>query len=290
MRKKAWLIILVVILVIGTIIAAIVIHNNRNKADAYQKAIQMGQTGNTTEAYRLFREIGSYRDTEQRLSDLVAADALLPYRVAEKEDIVSFGHFEQDNDPSNGPEPIQWIVLDKVDGQLLLMSVSCLKGMAYNTATFTPVTWETSSLRVWLNEKFLSSAFTEEEKALISTVLNENPNHSIVETPGGRDTRDQIYVLCERDTVIYLSSPDDWEAIGKATATEYAKANGLQTDEEGNASWWLRSPGMYEYIAQFVDQNGKPYTNGASTDIDYLCGVRPVLWLDTNPSSEGGQS
>ena len=289
MKKKVWPIILAVILVIGATIAAFVIRNNRNKAEAYQKAVQMTQTGNTTDAYRLFRELGSYQDAERRLSELLVADALLPYRVAEKEDIVSFGHFEQDNDPSNGPESIQWIVLDKMDGQLLLLSASCLKGMAYNTASFTPVTWETSSLRAWLNGDFLSSAFTEEEKALIPTVLNENPDHSIVETPGGRDTRDQVFVLCERDTVIYLSSPADREAIGKAPATEYAKANGLQTDEEGNASWWLRSPGMYEYIAQFVDQNGEPYTNGASTDIDYLCGVRPVLWLNTNPSSEGGQ-
>lgn len=289
MKKKVWLIILAVILVIGVITAVFVIRNNQDKANTYQKAVQLAQTGNTAEAYCLFRELGAYLDSEQRLSELVAADALLPYRVAEKEDIVSFGHFEQDNDPSNGPEPIQWIVLDKMDGQLLLMSASCLQGMAYNTATFTPVTWETSSLRTWLNESFLSSAFTEEEKALIPTVLNENPDHSIVETPGGRDTQDQVFVLCERDTVIYLSSPADREAIGKASATEYAKANGLQTDEEGNASWWLRSPGMYEYIAQFVDRNGEPYTNGASTDIDYLCGVRPVLWLNTNPSSEGGQ-
>jgi len=289
MKKKVWLIILAVILVIGVITAVFVIRNNQNKANTYQKAVQLAQTGNTAEAYCLFRELGTYLDSEQRLSELVAVDALLPYRVAEKEDIVSFGHFEQDNDPSNGPEPIQWIVLDKMDGQLLLISASCLQGMAYNTATFTPVTWETSSLRTWLNESFLSSAFTEEEKALIPTVLNENPDHSIVETPGGRNTQDQVFVLCERDTVIYLSSPSDREAIGKAPATEYAKANGLQTDEEGNASWWLRSPGMYEYIAQFVDRNGEPYTNGASTDIDYLCGVRPVLWLNTNPSSEGGQ-
>jgi len=289
MKKKVWMIILAVILVIGVITAVFMIRNNQNKANTYQKAVQLAQTGNTAEAYCLFRELGTYLDSEQRLSELVAVDALLPYRVAEKEDIVSFGHFEQDNDPSNGPEPIQWIVLDKMDGQLLLISASCLQGMAYNTATFTPVTWETSSLRTWLNESFLSSAFTEEEKALIPTVLNENPDHSIVETPGGRNTQDQVFVLCERDTVIYLSSPSDREAIGKAPATEYAKANGLQTDEEGNASWWLRSPGMYEYIAQFVDRNGEPYTNGASTDIDYLCGVRPVLWLNTNPSSEGGQ-
>lgn len=289
MKKKVWLILLIVILVIGAITAVFVIRDNRNKADTYQKAVQMAQTGNTSDAYRLFRELGSYQDAEQRLSELAAADALLPYRAAEEGSIVSFGHFEQDNDLSNGPEPIQWIVLDKIDGQLLLLSASCLKGMAYNTAAFTPVTWETSSLRAWLNEDFFSSAFTEEEKALILTVSNENPDHSIVETPGGRDTRDRVFVLCERDTVIYLNDPADQEAVGKAQGTEYAKANGLQTDEEGNASWWLRSPGMYEYIAQFVDQNGEPYTNGASTDIDYLCGVRPVMWLDTNPSPEGGQ-
>lgn len=289
MKKKVWLILLIVILVIGAITAVFVIRDNRNKADTYQKAVQMAQTGNTSDAYRLFRELGSYQDAEQRLSELAAADALLPYRAAEKGSIVSFGHFEQDNDLSNGPEPIQWIVLDKIDGQLLLLSSSCLKGMAYNTAAFTPVTWETSSLRAWLNEDFFSSAFTVEEKALILTVSNENPDHSIVETPGGRDTRDRVFVLCERDTVIYLNDPADQEAVGKAQGTEYAKANGLQTDEEGNASWWLRSPGMYEYIAQFVDQNGEPYTNGASTDIDYLCGVRPVMWLDTNPSPEGGQ-
>ena len=289
MKKKVWLILLIVILVIGAITAVFVIRDNRNKADTYQKAVQMAQTGNTSDAYRLFRELGSYQDAEQRLSELAAADVLLPYRAAEKGSIVSFGHFEQDNDLSNGPEPIQWIVLDKIDGQLLLLSASCLKGMAYNTAAFTPVTWETSSLRAWLNEDFFSSAFTEEEKALILTVSNENPDHSIVETPGGRDTRDRVFVLCERDTVIYLNDPADQEAVGKAQGTEYAKANGLQTDEEGNASWWLRSPGMYEYIAQFVDQNGEPYTNGASTDIDYLCGVRPVMWLDTNPSPEGGQ-
>ena len=289
MKKKAWLIILVVILMIGATIAALVIRNSRNKADTYQNAVQMAHSGNTTEAYRLFRELGSYRDAERRLSELIAADALLPYRVAEKEDIVSFGHFEQDNDPSNGPEPIRWIVLDKMDGQLLLMSASCLKGMAYNTATFTPVTWETSSLRAWLNGDFLSSAFTEEEKALIPTVLNENPNHSIVETPGGRDTQDRIFVLCERDTVIYLNDLDDYEAIGKAQATEYASAHGLQTDDEGYAAWWLRTPGMYEYIAQFVEHDGVPNKNGASTDIDYRFGVRPVLWLNINPSSEGGQ-
>ena len=90
MKKKVWLILIIVILVIGAITAVFVIRDNRNKADTYQKAVQMAQAGNTSDAYRLFRELGSYQDAEQRLSELAAADALLPYRAAEEGSIVSF--------------------------------------------------------------------------------------------------------------------------------------------------------------------------------------------------------
>lgn len=289
MKKKTGLIILAVLLVIGIIVAILLIHSNQQKADQYQQAVRMMDSGNPDKAYRLFRQLGNYRDSENQAARIVSSDPLLVYRIAEKDDTVSFGHWEQDNDPNNGPEPIDWIVLDKIDGRLLLISSPCLAGMAYHTEPFTPVTWETCSLREWLNNAFLSSAFTEEEQAWIPMVTNENPDHSIVETPGGKDTQDRVFLLCERDTVIYLKSDSDREAIGKASATAYAAANGLQTNEEGLASWWLRSPGMYEYIAQYVDQDGAPYINGASIDIDYFCGVRPVIWLDTNGPAEGGQ-
>lgn len=289
MKKKTGLIILAALLVIGIAVAIFLIHSNQQKADQYQQAVRMMDNGNPDEAYRLFRQLGNYRDSENQAARIASSDPLLVYRIAEKNDTVSFGRWEQDNDPENGPEPIDWIVLDKIDGRLLLISSSCLAGMAYHTEPFTPVTWETCSLREWLNDTFLSSAFTEEEQKLIPIVTNENPDHSIVETPGGKDTLDKVFLLCERDTVIYLKNDSDREAIGKAPATAYAAANGLQTNEEGFASWWLRSPGMYEYIAQYVDQDGSTYINGASIDIDYFCGVRPVLWLDTNTPSEGGQ-
>ena len=37
-------------------------------------------------------------------------------------DVLAFGHYEQDNNPDNGPEPIEWIVLDVQDGKALLLS------------------------------------------------------------------------------------------------------------------------------------------------------------------------
>ncbi len=289
MKKKALPVLLAAVLIFGVAAVILLVRSDQRRADRYQLAVLQMNDGNRDEAYRLFKELGNYRDCEDLAARLADADPLLVYRAAGKDDTVFFGRWEQDNDPDNGPEPIEWIVLEKIEGRLLLISSSCLAGMVYNTEPFTPVTWETCTLRAWLNDTFLTSAFTGAEQAWIPTVTNENPDHSVVGTPGGRDTRDRVFLLCEGDTVIYLSNDPDREAIGKAPATAYAAANGLQTNEEGFASWWLRSPGMYEYIAQFVDQDGLPYTNGASVDIDYLCGVRPVLWLDTAASGEGAQ-
>ena len=36
--------------------------------------------------------------------------------------VVTFGHYEQDNDPDNGPEPIEWIVLTQFGNHTLLLS------------------------------------------------------------------------------------------------------------------------------------------------------------------------
>ncbi len=280
MKKKTLLTILIPVLLIGVIVAMFVLHDNTHKKELYDLAVQADQNGQIEEAYTQFLALGNYRDSASKAKGLLVQDSLLPYRIAQKGDTIVFGHWEQDGNDRNGLEPIEWLVLDKVDGQLLLLSSACLMGKAYNTESFVPVTWETCSLRQWLHEVFLTEAFNEEEQAWIPTVTNENPDHSMVETPGGKDTKDRVFLLCERDTVIYLKDDVDRETIGKATATQAAINGGLQVNEEGMASWWLRSPGMYEYIAQFVDQDGVPYTNGASTDIDYLCGVRPVLWLN----------
>lgn len=280
MKKSVIWIIVILVLIVCLAIGMVVIQGKHQKENTYQQAIQAVRAGDTAQAYQLFRELEGYRDAEQQAAALCEKDSSLPYATAQKGDTVFFGRWEQDGDLGNGLEPIEWIVLDKIDGQLLLLSTSCLEGMAYNTESFTPVTWEICSLRRWLNEEFFSQAFTEMEKTWIPSVVNENPPHSVVETPGGRDTVDRVFILCERDTVIYLKNDADRQEIGRASATQAAVSNGLQANEEGYASWWLRSPGMYEYIAQFVDQNGTPYINGASTDIDYMCGVRPAIWLD----------
>ena len=60
--------------------------------------------------------------------------------------IVTFGRYEQDGDKENGPEEIEWVLLDVQDGKALLLSKYGLEAKPYNTE-YTDVTWETCTLR-----------------------------------------------------------------------------------------------------------------------------------------------
>ncbi len=280
----------VVIITLLALTAATVAVSGAKKASVYIQAVSLLESGEYEKAYTFFQKLGSYKDAEKRIADLSIQDPLLSYRILAAGDTICFGSFEQNDDFSDGPEPIEWTVLDKIDGRLLLLSSFCLTAMPYHTEPFVPVTWETCSLREWLNSDFLMSAFTEEEQALIPVVRNENDDHSLVETPGGGATMDRVFLLSETDTVIYLNDEYDQAGIGKAYATAFARAAGLQISEEGTACWWLRSPGMYEWVAQLVDQDGIPYANGAYADMETYCGVRPVIWLDVNTASGDHQS
>ena len=112
-----------VLLVLSLVtVVAIVVRN----AVRYREALALDEAGDAQGAYEIFRSLGRYSDAAQRADALVATDPALPYRSASKGDTVSFGSYEQDGNTQNGPEPIQWIVLDKIDGQLLLLSADVL--------------------------------------------------------------------------------------------------------------------------------------------------------------------
>ena len=77
---------------------------------------------------------------------------------------ITFGRYEQDSDPENGPEPIEWLVLASQGDRVLAVSLYALDCRQYHES-FTEVTWETCTLRGWLNDEFLNTAFSYEEKA-----------------------------------------------------------------------------------------------------------------------------
>ena len=202
------------------------------------------------------------------------------FGTAEEGSIVKFGKYEQDNDESNGQEDIEWQVLDIKDGKMLLVSRYALDCQPYNTE-LTDVTWETCTLRNWLNNTFYSGTFTEDERALIadSTVYAQaNPQYN---TDPGNDTTDKVFLLSINEVEEYFSSNEERMCV----PTAYAIANGAYTSDtyekggEATCWWWLRSPGIDQGYAAFVDYDGSVPYYGLTVNIDRDA-VRPALWIN----------
>ena len=197
------------------------------------------------------------------------------YASAHKGDVVTLGTWEQDGDAANGPEPLTWIVLDRIDDRLLLLTADVVAARPYHHVPFEPITWADSDLRAWLNTEFLTQALTPAEQELVQPTLLDNPAQSVAGTDGGAPTTDRVMALSETDAVIYLSTDWDRELSGQASASDAVADDALYTDGNGHVDWWLRSPGGDDYAAQYAA--GVPATAGIACDA--RLGVRPALWL-----------
>ncbi len=165
-----------------------------------------------------------------------------PYAANNIGDVVTFGSYN-------------WYIIGKSDNGVTLLMKENLTTKGYNDS-YASVTWETCSLRTYLNGDFYNS-FSADDKAKIVKTSITNPNNPDYSTNGGNNTEDYIYLL----------SIDE--------------ANALSDTIRANSSgswWWLRSPGYYSDCAAFVYEGGFVITLGNNVDIEY--GVRPALNLE----------
>lgn len=204
--------------------------------------------------------------------------------VAKAGDVVLFGSYEQDNNIDNGKEPIQWRVIAIENGKALLLSEKILDSKPYNIEP-TEVTWETCTLRKWLNNEFFNAAFNTNEKAKIRTTKLINKNNPKYGISGGNDTQDKVFLLSYGE----VTNPDyGFKAASKraddharpSQGTAYAISNGLYVNHYSsvseNSDWWLRTPGDKLFKASHVSSNG----NGCSLVSLQGFGVCPAIWID----------
>ena len=202
--------------------------------------------------------------------------------------IVTFGRYEQDNDTTNGPEEIEWIVLDydEREQKALLLSKYGLDAKPYNTE-YKATTWEQCSLRNWLNGEFLQTAFTSEEQAAIPATAVDNSSsqgYSQWQTDGGKNTQDQVFLLSYAETNRYLNVTNNINIKARVTPTAYATARGAYCSKidqtiDGKPAiwWWLRSPGRNRRLAAVVSAAGSlsgSYVNHGNNVI------RPAFWIN----------
>ncbi len=207
-------------------------------------------------------------------------------------EVITFGNYEQDNNIKNGKEPTEWIVLSVEDDRALLLAKYGLDTKRFNN-TLSYATWETCTLRQWLNTDFCREAFSDNELSRIITVSVPNgpeqchKDHPIFGIP---DTEDKIYLLSYSELKKYI--PDEEERL--TTATPYALSNGAYIMQKDNPSeyveWLIRTVSDSKKAACVSNHNGAFYYG--YKDLDYLgfC-IRPSCWikLDTSENTEADE-
>ena len=167
-------------------------------------------------------------------------------------------------------EPIKWRVIKCENGEALLLSDIVLDKQKYNKR-LKKVTWEKSTLRKWLNKKFMNRAFSSSEQEAIRTTKVINEDNYYYKTDGGNDTLDKIYLLS-------LSETDEEKEYGFTDSYGMTIKYSNYADLDDYQYWWLRTPGEKNISAAAVDMFGKAYLGGGESDMEL--GIRPVLHLN----------
>ena len=277
-NKKIAMIAVPIVCVIAAfviVLNAVIIPNGK-----YNDAVVLLDAGNIVDGYEALVALNGYKDSDAMASAIVDKYLTEKLKFATAGERVSFGSYEQDNNTANGPEKIEWLVLTKEDGKVLLISDKALDCRLYNTS-FVDITWATCSLRQWLNETFLNDAFSFAEEAMIADTNVSADNNPEYSTNPGNAMTDKVFLLSIDEVNRYFGSDE----ARKCVPTAYAIANGAWTSDtytKGDAAtcwWWLRSPGDAQDCAAGVDGDGSVYYSGSGV-INDTGGVRPALWIN----------
>lgn len=216
-------------------------------------------------------------------------------------DNIYFGTYFQSNDSTK--EPVKWRVLSNGNQQLFLLSDQNLDVFQYHTEREN-VTWETSTIRSWLNgygassntggsngtdytgDNFLNAAFSAGEKTVIAetTVVNNDNKDDNYGTngEGGNNTTDRIFLLSIEETDNRNYFPQ-FSSSRYSTNTAYVADGGklkCYMNEAGELDgWWLRSPGFDNSMAAFIEEDGGGVYEGDPVNTKGTA-VRPAFNLN----------
>ncbi|MCR5690014.1 MAG: dockerin type I repeat-containing protein [Clostridiales bacterium] len=197
-------------------------------------------------------------------------------------------------------DPIVWTVLDPAKG--LVVSKTILDSQAYNntiyawyeddedvyyqdnTLKYYANNYYESSIRKWLNEDFLNSAFSAEQQNMIQvTALDNSASGSDYSKYDSQSSNDKIYLLSTREFNkgygnLYDSSTEDM-SVRLAYGSDYAKAQGLWARSRLKTSYrLLRSASYSSKNTCFVSADGQVFGDSFVSSTKY--GVAPAINLD----------
>jgi len=175
---------------------------------------------------------------------------------------------------------IEWLVLEKKEDRVLLLSRFVLFDRKYNDE-LASTTWEISSIRSYLNNEFFNSFAPEERERIAETkVINDDRMYQFAfgelwiriqdwPVPAGNDTYDRVFLLSYDEQRGFFANDSDRRA--RMTDDHPKHDSGYD-----HWWWWLRSPGGCTFTAAVVSTEGQDI---AGYEVIREIGVRPALWL-----------
>ena len=201
---------------------------------------------------------------------------------------VVFGSYEQDLDYSNGKEPLEWIVLNRLGDKVLLLSRFALEG-AWD---YDAVTWEKSGVRRKLNEFFYVDAFSTKERERIVNTAIKTPNDTGVDII----TEDYVFLLSKaevlkgkaqdgtfyfKDNAARQTIPVPWYGVG---AWMYSDCE--NDDWDGIQTKWMLRAKENNMHRTWVTKEGTVKEDGTPHEIETVeVLLRPAIWVDVSELS-----
>lgn len=162
-------------------------------------------------------------------------------------DVMTFGSYNS--------KPYRWLILDREDGKILLLSKSLIARNPLVITNDVNSNWENCALREWLNNNCLNNIFNENERAQILETVNKNGNDNA--------TTDKIFLLSEEEINQYFKNNKNLQ--------EYF---GSEINDFSNW-WWLRTFCDDHKFAKYVNSYGYVEDNEVGNTI----GIRAAMWI-----------
>lgn len=219
------------------------------KESQYQKASSLNELGNYYAAYITYIALGDYKDA----GDIISNDKNLSYFAQfEIGNTIMLGNYEQDNNTNNGTEAIEWIVLDKENSSVVLISKY---GLDYHSNSFSirdKNEWYDGEMYRWLNSEFKTSAFKKDEQHKIS----------------------KITLMSQYEAEYkYFSSASD--RLCKPTAYCIARADTEWECNTSGCSWELSGRGIFANYGRYVTRGGEVESSTQHSGV-----VRPLIVVE----------
>ena len=200
-----------------------------------------------------------------------------------------FGTSETDEDEERAPlfvgswpqgsgEPIVWDVLAEEGNRKLLLSRKAVAKLPYHDAD-EPVSWETCSLRAWLNGDFFRAAFNDYEKQHILKIPVTADRNTYCNTDAGNSTDDHVFLLSLPEVNALLRRKLSAKRKCEADPADAPDAdNDNKAADDTGCVWWLRSPGSEKNEAACVNGDGQISNFGLPATTPTIA-VRPCIWV-----------